>query len=78
MSVMGKNIIMSGILTTVGTSALAATDGRAHPDNLAVWIFLGFCALIIVAQIAPLIWIVKRHIKLAAREAKTSEQTNVN
>jgi hypothetical protein len=36
--------------------ALAATGERELDGNLAVWIFLGFCALIIVAQIFPLVW----------------------
>lgn len=36
-------------------SAMAATAGRDSPSNLAIWIFLGFCALIIVAVLGTLV-----------------------
>lgn len=35
--------------------AVAAVEEREPPSNVAVWIFLGFCALIVVAQIGTLI-----------------------
>jgi len=47
------------IITAItGLSALPAfggTQDRVPPDNLAVWIFLGFCALIVLAQLVPMI-----------------------
>jgi len=36
--------------------ALAASGERDLTGNLAIWMFLGFCALIIVAQLFPLVW----------------------
>ncbi|GLI39810.1 hypothetical protein KI811_01095 [Geobacter hydrogenophilus] len=35
------------------TSALAASGAREDNSGVFVWIFLGFCALIIVAQMVP-------------------------
>lgn len=35
--------------------AAAAAEGRDTPENLAVWIFLGFCALIIIVQLGTLV-----------------------
>jgi len=37
------------------TSALAASGAREDNSGVFVWIFLGFCALIIVAQLVPAI-----------------------
>ncbi|QSV45978.1 hypothetical protein [Geobacter benzoatilyticus] len=37
------------------TSALAASGAREDNSGVFVWIFLGFCALIIVAQMVPAI-----------------------
>lgn len=34
-------------------TAWAAANGREDNSNLFVWIFLGFCALIVVAQLIP-------------------------
>ncbi|GLI37959.1 hypothetical protein KI811_09760 [Geobacter hydrogenophilus] len=35
------------------TSALAASGAREDNSGVFVWIFIGFCALIIVAQMVP-------------------------
>jgi hypothetical protein len=55
-----KNVTLIGILTlgiTVlcGEAATAWAGEIAHADNsdLFVWIFLAFCALIVVAQLIP-------------------------
>jgi hypothetical protein len=70
--------MMSCILTTTAIPALAATDERVQPDNFVVWMFLGLCALIIVAQVAPMIWSARKHARLAADQAKKSAQTQLN
>jgi hypothetical protein len=45
------------ITTIVGTlapvSAYAATGGRVDDSGIFVWVFLGFCAVIVVAQVIP-------------------------
>jgi len=43
---------MAMVLGSV-TSALAASGAREDNSGVFVWIFLGFCALIIVAQMVP-------------------------
>ena len=40
-----------GIITPV--TAFAATAAREDSSGIFVWIFLGFCALIVVAQVIP-------------------------
>lgn len=51
---------MKTIATLIGTAAgfapvaaLAATTGNVDNSGIFVWIFLGFCALIVVAQVIP-------------------------
>jgi hypothetical protein len=34
-------------------AAMAATTGNVDNSGIFVWIFLGFCALIVVAQVVP-------------------------
>jgi hypothetical protein len=74
MSVLARSIILSVILAAAAVPALAASEERGQPNNLVAWMFLGFCALIIVAQVAPLIWNAIRHTKGAEKQVKTSEQ----
>ena len=54
MSVVTKIIIPGAALVTLAVPVLPAAEEREPAGNLAVWIFLGFCALIIVAQLFPL------------------------
>ena len=78
MSTLSRNILVSAILSATAIPALAATEERGAPDNLVVWMFLGLCALIIVAQITPLIRNVRKQSKLASEQTKASEQTHSN
>ncbi|BCS54442.1 hypothetical protein [Geobacter sp. SVR] len=56
MSVNGKTTMAAWILTAAGTPLQAfAAENRAAPNDLGVWIFIGFCALIVTAQIVPLL-----------------------
>ncbi|MGD0586163.1 MAG: hypothetical protein ABSA86_10400 [Oryzomonas sp.] len=48
-------ITLSSILIGAILPAAAAVEERDAPNNMTVWIFLGFCALIIIAQIGTLI-----------------------
>jgi TctA family transporter len=49
-----KNLVLySGILIGHVTPVWAATNGREDNSDLFVWMFLGFCALIVVAQLIP-------------------------
>lgn len=49
-----KKLIVAIILSLVSvTPAIASTVGRVDHSGLLVWMFLGFCALIVVAQLLP-------------------------
>jgi uncharacterized membrane protein YjfL (UPF0719 family) len=52
-----KTFIITLSTTLIGAivPAAAAVEERDTPNNMAVWIFLGFCALIIIAQFGTLI-----------------------
>jgi len=45
--------ILSGILLTPASSALAEAGARQDSSQLLVWAFLGMCALIIIVQLLP-------------------------
>jgi hypothetical protein len=44
-------ITIAGIIAPA--SAMAATGIRVDNSGIFVWVFLGFCALIVVAQVIP-------------------------
>ncbi len=48
---------MRALATLMGTiapaTAFAASGAREDSSGISVWVFLGFCALIVVAQIIP-------------------------
>ncbi len=73
MSVLKRIITPSVTLLAMVMPALAAADEREPPGDLAVGIFLGFCALIIVAQLVPLARQAVR--RLTARKAGRVEAT---
>lgn len=58
-------------LAGTATAAFAAGEGREDGSSLAICIFLGFCALIIIAQLLPIfrIRLRRRHTVTTAREA---------
>jgi hypothetical protein len=43
---------LAALATTVPVAAFAA-GGRVDDSGIFVWVFLGFCALIVVAQVVP-------------------------
>jgi hypothetical protein len=74
MSILVKIILLSAILALTVIPALAVTEGRDNPSEFLVWGFLGCCALIIVAQIAPLIRNNRKRSKMAAERSEEVEQ----
>ena len=60
---------MRALITTIaGTlapvSAFAATSGvREDSSGIFVWVFLGFCALIVVAQVIPAVLLMTGMVK---------------
>lgn len=66
--------IISSILTTTAIPALAAAIERSNTSEPIVWGFLGLCALIIIAQIAPMIFNIKKQPKITVEETKTAKE----
>jgi hypothetical protein len=55
-------ITLMGILAPV--SAFAANNGlSADNSGILVWVFLGFCALIVVAQVVPAVLLLTGMVK---------------
>jgi hypothetical protein len=51
--------LISTLATLLGPTATAfAAGGREDNSGIFVWIFLGFCALIVVAQLLPAVFVV--------------------
>lgn len=79
---MTRSTITMGLATTLCTAsnAFAATGARHDNSGIFVWIFLGFCALIVVAQTMPALLILTGAIKALGKErtpATQSVATNV-
>ena len=55
------------------TPVFAATGGRVDHSGLFVWIFLGFCALIVVAQVIPAVLLMVGMVKGVAAGKETKE-----
>ena len=51
-------------------TAFAATGAREDNSGIFVWIFLGFCALIVIGQLLPAVMMVMGFAKGLGKEAK--------
>ena len=67
-----KIAMISYILAATAIPVVAATESRGNSSESIVWGFLGLCALIIIAQIAPMIKNLRKRSKTAAEQAKTT------
>ena len=61
-----------GILAPV--TAWAATGAREDASGIFVWVFLGFCALIVVAQVVPAILLMTGMVKGIASVVKEEKK----
>jgi hypothetical protein len=52
-----RTVCTTVVTVLMGTiaPAMAAVEERDPPHNYAIWVFFGFCALIVVAQFATLL-----------------------
>ncbi|BCA79985.1 hypothetical protein [Desulfuromonas sp. AOP6] len=74
MKTMTSIAIAATILFGSASSVLAATGMREDNSGIIVWVFLGFCALIIVAQLLPAILLAVGMVKgLAGTTVKASQ-----
>ena len=65
-----RAILPIAVILGMASAAFAATGGREDHSSLVVWTFLGFCALIIIAQLLPSI----RNARLAARKLEEERE----
>jgi hypothetical protein len=57
MKYLSRLIVFSSTLS-LASNALAASGAREDSSNMFVWIFLGMCALIIVMQLIPAVFMI--------------------
>lgn len=65
------------LMGMTASTAWAAVDSFEDHSGLFCWIFLGFCALIVVAQLLPAIMMMAGMAKGAAEHAKKAEEKAV-
>lgn len=65
------------ILVASAAPAFAASAARSDHSGLVVWVFLGFCALIVIAQLIPALLLVLGLVKgtVAYRNAPSVVKT---
>lgn len=63
------------MLAGSASTAFAATGTREDSSGLFVWIFLGFCALIVIAQLVPAIMMAMGFAKALGRQKEEAPQT---
>lgn len=72
-----KNIVLTALFTLLASSpALASTAGRGDNSGFIVWAFLGFCALIVVAQLVPALMVMLGIIKAVASPKELAQKNN--
>jgi hypothetical protein len=65
-------IFATAALSALSSAAWAAPAGRQDNSHLVIWAFLGFCALIVIAQVVPAI-LQARRAAAAEKEAREKE-----
>ncbi|MDY0213265.1 MAG: hypothetical protein RBR06_09695 [Desulfuromonadaceae bacterium] len=63
------------LLLLTGTSFAASTAGRTDHSGILVWTFLGFCALIVVAQLLPALLVILGVVKSTSSVKETQHAT---
>ncbi|MDW7643473.1 MAG: hypothetical protein SCI25_00365 [Desulfuromonadales bacterium] len=76
MKTMSRIAIAATILFGSASSVLAASGLREDNSGIVVWVFLGFCALIVVAQLLPAILLAVGMVKGLVSTNEKAPQTN--
>ncbi len=63
------------LLAATASTAFAAEGAREDSSGLLVWIFLGFCALIVVAQLVPAVMVALGFAKALGKQKEETPQT---
>lgn len=74
---MKGSTLTKGLAAWLGMTApaLAASGAREDNSGIFVWIFLGFCALIIVAQLLPAVMMMLGFAKGLSKEKPLAKET---
>jgi len=68
-------ISLTTLVTLLAASpAFASTAGRVDHSGFIVWAFLGFCALIVVAQLVPALMVMLGIVKAVASPKEEAHQ----
>ncbi len=72
-----QNTVLAALITIVATSpAFASTAGRVDNSGFIVWAFLGFCALIVVAQLVPAVMVMLGIVKAVASPKEEAQKNH--
>lgn len=77
MKTTARTMMMAATLMGTATFAHAAAKANEDGSQLAVWIFLGMCALIVVVQLFPLCFMAFGLLKGLAKGKTESTETPV-
>ncbi len=69
--------LKSSLALVIGSASTAFAASGAREDNsgMFVWIFLGFCALIVAAQLIPAVMVTLGFAKGISKEREVAHQT---
>ena len=79
-----KEDVMRAIITTTFATIAAApvtafaAGGRVDDSGIFVWVFLGFCAMIVVAQVVPAVLLMTGMVKGVVSVVKEELATSKN
>lgn len=68
-------VTMLAALSGAAAPAFAASGARQDNSGFAVWVFLGICALILLVQLLPVLFMAFGLVKGAAGESEKSAET---
>ncbi|KAB0666578.1 hypothetical protein F6V25_03950 [Oryzomonas japonica] len=74
---MKATVLKNALLLSIGyvSNAFAASGAREDNSGLFVWIFLGFCALIVIAQLMPVMLLLFGFAKGLSKDKTAEPQT---
>ncbi|WP_320056058.1 hypothetical protein [Desulfuromonas thiophila] len=73
-----KALVATALLSLTGVSSAfaASTAGRSDHSGILVWAFLGFCALIVVAQLLPALLVILGVVKSTATDSQKAHASH--
>ena len=74
MNIRTRTLLTEAVLLTTAAPAIAASPRQDDGSQLAVWVFLGMCALIVILQLVPLLVLMIGSLR-ALRKAKPAPAT---